>query len=104
MKAADRIIRLSTTPAVETLLQARDYQAQGYDTSPWQETSIGALRTDSDKLRESSADTRERNVTQLTLMIDREWPLLTKQRFLQLSAIVLRIRFASSRGRSSPLL
>jgi putative hydrolases of HD superfamily len=32
---------------LETLLQAMDYQAQGHDTAPWQETSIGALRTDS---------------------------------------------------------
>ncbi len=24
-----------------------DYQAQGHDTAPWQETSIGALRTES---------------------------------------------------------
>jgi putative hydrolase of HD superfamily len=32
---------------LETLLQAMDYQAQGHDTVPWQETSIGALRTDS---------------------------------------------------------
>ena len=32
---------------IETLLQAMDYQAQGHDTVPWQETSIGALRTES---------------------------------------------------------
>jgi hypothetical protein len=32
---------------LETLLQAMDYQAQGHDTVPWQETSIDALRTDS---------------------------------------------------------
>lgn len=32
---------------LETLLQAMDYQAQGHDTVPWQETSAGALRTES---------------------------------------------------------
>jgi putative hydrolase of HD superfamily len=32
---------------LETLLQAMDYQAQGHDTAAWQETSMGALRTDS---------------------------------------------------------
>jgi putative hydrolases of HD superfamily len=32
---------------LESLLQAVEYQAQGYDTRPWQETSIGSLRTDS---------------------------------------------------------
>ena len=32
---------------LETLLQAMEYQAQGHDTAPWQETSIDALRTDS---------------------------------------------------------
>ena len=31
---------------LETLLQAMTYQAQGFDTVPWQETSIGALRTE----------------------------------------------------------
>jgi 5'-deoxynucleotidase YfbR-like HD superfamily hydrolase/DNA-binding transcriptional regulator YhcF (GntR family) len=31
---------------IETLLQAAEYQAQGYDTAPWRETSIAALRTD----------------------------------------------------------
>ena len=31
---------------LETLLQAMEYQAQGHDTAPWQETSIGALRTE----------------------------------------------------------
>lgn len=31
---------------LETLLQAVEYQAQGYDTSPWQDTSITALRTE----------------------------------------------------------
>jgi putative hydrolases of HD superfamily len=31
---------------IETLLQAAEYQAQGYDTGPWRETSIDALRTD----------------------------------------------------------
>jgi putative hydrolases of HD superfamily len=34
---------------LETLLQAMEYQAQGHDTGPWQETSIDALRTDSAK-------------------------------------------------------
>jgi 5'-deoxynucleotidase YfbR-like HD superfamily hydrolase len=34
---------------LETLLQAVEYQAQGHDTSAWQETSIGALRTESAK-------------------------------------------------------
>ena len=32
---------------LETLLQAVTYQAQGYDTVPWQETSVNSLRTDS---------------------------------------------------------
>jgi putative hydrolase of HD superfamily len=32
---------------LETLLQAMTYQAQGFDTEPWQETSVGALRTES---------------------------------------------------------
>jgi len=32
---------------LETLLQAMTYQAQGFDTGPWQETSVGALRTES---------------------------------------------------------
>ena len=32
-----------------TLLQAIEYQAQGHDTSAWQETSIAALRTDAAK-------------------------------------------------------
>jgi putative hydrolase of HD superfamily len=31
------------------LLQAVEYQAQGYDTTAWQETSIHALRTDGAK-------------------------------------------------------
>ena len=31
---------------LETLLQAVEYQAQGYDTSPWQDTSVTALRTE----------------------------------------------------------
>lgn len=30
---------------IETLLQAREYQAQGYDTTPWRENSVAALRT-----------------------------------------------------------
>jgi putative hydrolase of HD superfamily len=34
---------------LETLLQAVEYQAQGHDTSAWQETSIAALRTDAAK-------------------------------------------------------
>ncbi len=34
---------------LETLLQAVEYQAQGHDSSAWQETSIGALRTDAAK-------------------------------------------------------
>lgn len=31
---------------IETLLQAAEYAAQGYDTEPWRETSLAALRTD----------------------------------------------------------
>lgn len=34
---------------IETLLQAAEYEAQGYGTQPWQDTSIDALRTDSAK-------------------------------------------------------
>jgi putative hydrolase of HD superfamily len=34
---------------LETLLQAVEYQAQGHDTTAWQETSIAALRTDAAK-------------------------------------------------------
>ena len=34
---------------LETLLQAVEYQAQGHDTTAWQETSIAALRTESAK-------------------------------------------------------
>jgi putative hydrolases of HD superfamily len=34
---------------LETLLQAVEYQAQGHDTSAWQESSIVALRTESAK-------------------------------------------------------
>jgi putative hydrolase of HD superfamily len=30
---------------IETLLQAAEYQAQGYDTTAWQQTSTAALRT-----------------------------------------------------------
>ena len=30
---------------LESLLQAVEYQAQGYDTTPWQDTSVTALRT-----------------------------------------------------------
>lgn len=32
---------------IETLLQAVEYEAQGYDTGPWRDTSLAALRTDS---------------------------------------------------------
>src|SRR5215472_3706586 len=32
---------------IETLLQAAEYEAQGYDTAAWRETSVAALRTDS---------------------------------------------------------
>lgn len=31
---------------IETLTQAMEYEAQGYDTRPWRETSLAALRTD----------------------------------------------------------
>jgi putative hydrolases of HD superfamily len=31
---------------IETLLQAIEYQAQGYDAAAWRETSLAALRTD----------------------------------------------------------
>jgi 5'-deoxynucleotidase YfbR-like HD superfamily hydrolase/biotin operon repressor len=34
---------------IETLLQAIEYQAQGYDTTGWRETSLAALRTDAGK-------------------------------------------------------
>jgi putative hydrolase of HD superfamily len=34
---------------LETLLQAIEYQAQGHDTTAWQETSVAALRTDAAK-------------------------------------------------------
>jgi putative hydrolase of HD superfamily len=34
---------------LETLLQAVEYQAQGHDTTAWQETSIAALRTEAAK-------------------------------------------------------
>jgi putative hydrolase of HD superfamily len=34
---------------IETLLQAAEYEAEGYKTGPWRETSIAALRTDSAK-------------------------------------------------------
>ncbi len=34
---------------LETLLQSVEYQAQGHDTTAWQETSIAALRTDAAK-------------------------------------------------------
>jgi putative hydrolase of HD superfamily len=35
---------------IETLLQAMEYEAQGYDTTGWRETSLQALRTDAGKL------------------------------------------------------
>jgi putative hydrolases of HD superfamily len=35
---------------IETLLQAMEYQARGYDTRGWRETSLAALRTDTGKL------------------------------------------------------
>jgi putative hydrolase of HD superfamily len=31
---------------IETLIQAIEYEAQGYGTAPWRETSLAALRTD----------------------------------------------------------
>lgn len=34
---------------IETLMQAREYAAQGYATEPWSDTSIQALRTESGK-------------------------------------------------------
>jgi putative hydrolase of HD superfamily len=34
------------TDKIETLLQATEYQAQGYNTSAWRENAITALRTD----------------------------------------------------------
>ena len=34
---------------IETLIQAREYEMQGYATGPWQDTSIQALRTESGK-------------------------------------------------------
>jgi putative hydrolases of HD superfamily len=34
---------------LETLLQAVEYQAQGHDTTAWQETSIASLRTETAK-------------------------------------------------------
>jgi len=34
---------------IETLLQAVEYQAQGYDAGPWRDTSLSALRTDAGK-------------------------------------------------------
>jgi putative hydrolase of HD superfamily len=34
---------------IETLLQAIEYQAQGYEAGPWRETSLAALRTDAGK-------------------------------------------------------
>lgn len=35
---------------IETLLQATEYATQGYQSEPWQDTSIQALRTESAKL------------------------------------------------------
>ena len=35
---------------IETLLQAKEYQIRGYDTSGWRETSLAALRTDAGKV------------------------------------------------------
>jgi 5'-deoxynucleotidase YfbR-like HD superfamily hydrolase len=32
---------------IETLLQAVEYQAQGYDAAAWRESAVAALRTDS---------------------------------------------------------
>lgn len=32
---------------IDTFLQAIEYQGQGFDTEPWKETSLSALRTDS---------------------------------------------------------
>ena len=32
---------------IETLMQAIEYQAQGYDAAAWRESSLAALRTDS---------------------------------------------------------
>jgi 5'-deoxynucleotidase YfbR-like HD superfamily hydrolase/DNA-binding transcriptional regulator YhcF (GntR family) len=34
---------------IETLLQAMEYEAQGYDAGAWRETSLAALRTDAGK-------------------------------------------------------
>lgn len=34
---------------IETLIQAREYGTQGYDTGPWEDTSIQALRTEAGK-------------------------------------------------------
>ena len=34
---------------IETLIQAREYGAQGYATGPWEDTSIQALRTEAGK-------------------------------------------------------
>jgi putative hydrolase of HD superfamily len=34
---------------IELLLQAREYEVRGFDTVPWQDTSIEALRTDAAK-------------------------------------------------------
>jgi putative hydrolase of HD superfamily len=35
---------------IETLLQAMEYQSQGYDTHGWRETSLAALRTETGQL------------------------------------------------------
>jgi putative hydrolase of HD superfamily len=34
---------------IETLLQAIEYEAQGYDAGPWRDTSLSALRTEAGK-------------------------------------------------------
>jgi 5'-deoxynucleotidase YfbR-like HD superfamily hydrolase len=46
---------------IETLLQAVEYQAQGHDTGPWQETSIAALRTDAGKQLARAISTADPN-------------------------------------------
>jgi|SRR5215831_8210530 len=48
-EAAETIESLVARDAdkIETLLQACEYQAQGYDTTPWRQTSTAALRTES---------------------------------------------------------
>jgi putative hydrolases of HD superfamily len=42
---------------IETLLQAREYEAQGqYNTEPWQRSSVASLRTDSGKMLAQAAE------------------------------------------------